>query len=146
MPFTVLTASVSNPTKFYDGGDEEKYPLELNFKDQQLTLGINTLAPECWNWRHYYTDPELDELWQMLGLKFRFKMSRECLVDPVLGKSVFFHPFHYEGHELSVCYVYDEVSNGHFVAWLVAVVYRPLSLGEFMARVEHIKKYWHKDG
>lgn len=146
MSFSVLTSSVNDPTKFYDGGDQEEFFLEIPFNGHRLSLGINTLSPECWNWRHYYSDVELNELWALLDLRFRFHVNRERLVDPVMEKVIFFHPFHVEGYEISVCYVYDEVSNGHFVAWLIAVVFRPLALEEYSSRVEKIIKYRHKGG
>ncbi|OZB75667.1 MAG: hypothetical protein B7X37_01375 [Halothiobacillus sp. 14-55-98] len=146
MKFAVLTSSSNHPVKFYDGGDVEKYPLELTFNGHRLNLAVNTLAPECWNWRHYYSDLELNELWPLFGLKFRFLVNEETLVDPALGKPVYFHPFHVEENEISVCYVCDELSNGHFVAWLIGVVVRPIPAQEYSSRIERINKYWHKDG
>lgn len=146
MSFRLVTLQSSHPVVFYDGGEPEFVTLSAKIEGRDVSLGIDLEAVECWHWRHYYNDQELNELWSMLGLKFKFLVNSEVVVEPSAGRQVYFQPFIVGENEISVCFSYAEVSNGHYIFWLVGIVSRPLSQSTFSARVEHVKKYWAKSG
>jgi hypothetical protein len=146
MSFATVSSCSNNPVTFYDGAERETFPLGFKLSGCSIELPINPLAPECRQWRHYYNDVELNELSAIAQFKYLFRGNIETAVDRAYGKPVHLQPFLVGEEEISVCFTYDEVSNGHYVFWLIAVVSRRISEGEYLARIDHIKKYWLKNG
>jgi len=144
MSFNLIASYVGNSIVFYDGGERERFPLHVKLAEMSIQVEIDPLAPESSKWRYYYHDSELNELTRLLKLQFEFSCNVEAAVDPISRRRVCFQPFWQAGHELSICYTYDEVSNGHYVFWLVAVLSRNVAESAFSDRVAHIKKYWLK--
>ena len=144
MQFAIVASCASNPPVFYDGQERERFSLTVQLDGQAVELQLDPSAPENRQWRHYYNDAELNELSSLVGLKFEFRMSREVIVAPSHRKLVYFQPFWSAGRELTVCYSCDEVSNGHYVCWLLAVLSRAIAESEFNVRVANIKRYWLK--
>ena len=146
MKFDLISLQANHPVVFYDGAEAEVVKLSAKIFGRDLSFDINLSAPECWYWRQYYNDQELNDLWPLLGLRFKFHVNSERVVEPATNRGVYFEPFIVGENEISVCFSYDEVSNGPYIYWLVGIVSRPFQKGEFDARVEKIKKYWAKNG
>lgn len=144
MQFTLIASYPNAPTVFYDGEERLQFPLTIPLDGRSEVVQIDPLAPECRQWRHYFKDEELNELANLLDLKFEFMMNQETVVAPTSGKRVYFQPIWCRGSELTICYTYDEVSNGHYVFWLLAVLSRNILESEFGNRINNIKAYWLK--
>jgi len=144
--FRIVSMHSQSPLTIYDGGEPSPFrvAVETTVGSDTVRIPLDLDAPECAKWRHYYSDIELNELVQTLHLRFKFLANREVVVEPATMQPIYFQPFLLGNDEVSVCFTYDEVSNGHFIFWLVGVLSRPFSESEYAKRIEDIERYWRK--
>lgn len=141
--FEVLVDYHEQPRQIFDGvyTGREGVPLP----DSRILppgLEMHPELIEARQWRHYYTDEELNALRRLIALDFRFNLHREWSINSVLRKDIYVQPSARDGDEYSVCYCFDEVSPMRFVFWLVAVLRRSgFSEADYARRIEYINRY-----
>jgi len=147
MEFRKLIDNVYQPRAIYDGVEVSALNVPIPSGDagpRELTIDLS--APEALEWRHYYTDRELNTLKDELRFGFKFVLSRETAFSQALDKPIDLQPVHEYGAEYTICFSYREESPGHYVFWLIAILKRSLERAEFDNRVADIKKYWLTPG
>ncbi len=143
MEFKKLIDHIDQPCTVYDGDEVARVTIPLPEPGSgKRDLVIDLAAPEGRAWRHYYTDGELNYLKDELRFDFKFLMSRESAFNGVIDQLIYLQPVYEYDAEYTVCFSYKEMSYGHYVFWLVAILKRGMEREVFDKRVADIKKYW----
>lgn len=139
MPFSFLLDYQATPLLFYDGAEFATLPLEVPGLAESFLIEL--YRSETRHWRHCFTPPELQHLKDLHRLDFRFTVVGEWAIFPAIQQELELRSFWRDGQELSVAFSYDERSPRPFVAWLVAVVTRPLDEKEYRRRIV-VLEHW----
>jgi hypothetical protein len=147
MEFRKLIDNVYQPRAIYDGVEMSVLNVPIPGGDAEpWELTIDLSAPEALEWRHYYTDRELNALKDELCFKLKFVLGREAAFSQTLDKPIDLQPVHEYGAEYTICFSYREESPGRYIFWLIAILRRGLERAEFDKRVADIKRYWLTPG
>ncbi len=147
MNFKKVIDDSSQPRVIYDGSEaiEVKVPfIESNFGTREVLINLD--APEMREWRHYYTDGELNQLKDELRFGFKFLLNREVAYNRAIDQLIYLQPVYKYTAEYTVCFSYDEISPLHYVFWLISILRREIERAEFDSRVESIQRYWLSHG
>jgi|GEM_PF-3974437 len=147
MNFKKVIDHSSHPRVIYDGGEvvNVKVPfIGSNLGTRELVINLD--APEMREWRHYYSDDELNQLKDELRFSFKFLLNCEVAYNRAIDHLIYLQPVYKYKSEYTVCFSYDEVSPLHYVFWLISILRREIERAEFDSRVENIQRYWLSHG
>lgn len=147
MNFKKVIDYSGQPLPIYDGGEivKVKIPfIESNVGTRDVLINLD--APEMREWRHYYSDCELNQLKDELRFGFKFLLHREVAYHRAIDHLIYLQPVYKYKAEYTICFSYDEVNPSHYVFWLISIWRREIERGEFDSRVENIKRDWLSHG